>query len=195
MTVWDLRSRPAPAADANVVRDAAWVRLVLLVAVGGTASVVGGGHDALYLLIDLVWIPWATVVLLAADVPGRRVALLGGPLGDVAGLVAVQLVAPESARGVLFGYLVVVTFATFTAGRVLAASLGATTVAVSLAVAEADHLDRTDLVPFTLALTAVILLARRSLLVHALASARAEGLQTKAAVNLATADGAEVVPS
>jgi PAS domain S-box-containing protein len=193
MTVWDLRSRPAPAADANVVRAAAWVRLVLLVAVAGTASVVESGHDSLFLLVDLVWIPWATVVLLAADLPGRRLALLGGPLGDVAGLVAVQLVVPESARGVLFGYLVVVTFATFTAGRVLASTLGATTVVVSLLAAEADNLTRTDLVPFTLALTAAILLARRSLSVHALVSARAEGLQTKADVILATAVGAVVV--
>jgi signal transduction histidine kinase len=193
MTVWDLRTRPTPAADANVVRAAAWVRLVVLVAVAGTASLVQNDHDALFLVIDLVWIPWATAVLLAADVPGRRLALLGGPLGDVAGLVLVQLVVPESARGVLFGYLVVVTFATFTAGRVLASTLAATTVVVSLLASEADNLSSTDLVPFALGLTAVILLARRSISVHALVSARAEGLQTKADVILATAVGAVVV--
>jgi PAS domain S-box-containing protein len=66
-------------------------------------------------------------------------------------------------------------------------------VVVSVLASEADNLNGTDLVPFALALTAVILLARRSLSVHALVRARAEGLQTKADVILATAVGAVVV--
>jgi signal transduction histidine kinase len=196
MTVWDVRGRPLLTSDANVVRAAAWARLVVLVAIGMVASLADRGHHGLtWLLLDLVWIPWATAVLLTADIPGRTFALLGGPVGDVAGLLAVQLTVQGAQRGALFGYLVVVTFATFTAGRAFAAALAAATIAMSVlasAVSPSD-LGAGDLLPFSLALLAALGLARRSLTVHALASARAEGLRTKADVILATAVGAVVV--
>jgi len=198
MNAWGNASSPAAAADTQVVRAVAWARVVLLVTVAGAGSFLSSGdQEQVLLVVGLVWVPWATVVLLAADLPDRRLALHGGPLGDIAGLVAVQLAVPEAARGVLFGYLVAVTFAAFTAGRRVAATLAAGTFAVAalpaLHASGAEELTTQDLLPFGLSLVAALLLARRSLLVHALTSARAEGLRTKADVILATAVGGVVV--
>jgi len=195
VTPWHLTQRDL-AGDANVVRAAAWTRLMLLVAAGTAASFVDRpGDDGLFLLIGLAWIPWATVVLLAADLPGRPVALLGGPAGDIAGLAAVQLLVPSAAGEVLFGYLVVVTFAAFTAGRVLATWLACAAIAVSGATAAAHDgaLGSGELVSFSLAVLAALLMVRRSISAQALWSARAQGLRTKADVILATAVGGVVV--
>jgi PAS domain S-box-containing protein len=188
----------SPSPDAHVVRAAAWSRVVLLVAAAAVGSLVDiGAPDRAMLLVDLVWIPWATVVLLAADQPDRRLALVGGPVGDILGLVALQALVPGAARGVLFGYLVTVTVAAFTAGRVVAATLAtATMVAAAVPGMHAggsEHLGTPDLLPFGLALVAALVLARRSVSVHALTRARAVGLRTKADVILATAVGGVVV--
>ena len=106
MSAWGTASSPAATADSQVVRAVAWARVVLLVTVAGVGSfLTSGDQEQVLLVVGLVWVPWATVVLLAADLPDRRLALHGGPLGDIAGLVAVQLVVPEASPGVLFGYL------------------------------------------------------------------------------------------
>lgn len=204
MTVWEGVRRLGPAreesADAKAVRIVAWLRLCVVVAVaaGGSFAVPGTDrHEGLYLLVGLLWAPWACVVLLAADDPGRRLALVGGPVGDVIALFAVQTAAPAAGRAVLFGYLVTVAFAAFTAGRTVATGLAASAVGLALlatATADADQrLTTGDLLAFSGALAALVLLARRSVSVHALVTARAEGLRTKAEVILATVVGGVVV--
>jgi PAS domain S-box-containing protein len=204
MTVWPGVRRLGPAreesADAKAVRIVAWLRLCVVVAVAaaGSFAVPGtGDHEGLYLLVGLLWAPWACVVLLAADDPGRRLALVGGPVGDVVALFTVQTVAPAAARTVLFGYLVTVAFAAFTAGRTVATGLAASAVGLALVATslapEDQRLGTGDLLAFAGALAALLLLARRSVSVHALVSARAEGLRTKAEVILATVVGGVVV--
>lgn len=185
--------------DAIAVRAAAWLRLVGLVALpaaGSFQSHLSAREEALYLLLGLVWAPWACVVLLAADDPNRRLALRGGPIGDVTALFAVQALLPGTARTVLFGYLVAVVFAGFTAGRTLAGAVAVSSMGLSLLAttqATPDQLGALDLIWFGLSMTALLMLARRSASVHALASARAEGLRTKADVILATVVGGVVV--
>jgi PAS domain S-box-containing protein len=186
--------------DTRAVRTVAWFRLCVVVAVAAGGSFVtpgAGTHEGLFLLIGLAWAPWACVVLLAADEPDRRLALVGGPVGDAVALFAIQALAPMAGRAVLFGYLVTVAFAAFTAGRTLATALAASTFGLSLLASAlasgGDRLDAVDLVSFAGALVALLLLVRRSVFVHALVSARAEGLRTKADVILATVVGGVVV--
>ncbi len=175
----------------------AWLRLCVVVGVAAAGSFKPGSHAAVFLLIGLLWIPWACVVLLAADDADRRLARVGGPVGDVVALFTVHVTDSAAARAVLFGYLVVIVFAAFTAGRALATALAAAAVGLSLAASVSappgQQLGQDDLLPFASALVAVLLLARRSLSVHELVRARAEGLRTKADVILATVVGGVVV--
>ena len=196
MSVTDLDRHATVASDAKAMRTVAWARVILVAVLAGVGSFLDH-HDGLFLLIGLVWVPWSAAVLLAADDEVRLLARVGGPLGDVAALFAVQLLAPQAQHAVLFGYLVTVVFTTFTAGRVLAGALAAAALTLSLVASSQapsdERLTSAEVLPFAGALVAVLLLARRSLSVHARVSARAEGLRTKADVILATVVGGVVV--
>src|SRR5581483_2040150 len=87
-------------------------------------------------VLGLVGVPWATLVLFAADRPGSPWAVVGGPAGDLAALFAVHWSVPAAADAVLVGYVVVVAFAGYTAGRTVAGPLAVA--AVLLAVAAED---------------------------------------------------------
>src|SRR5437868_14400084 len=114
------RAMPRQASDATAVRVAARVRAAAAVIVAATGSFLPHLHGrsaALFVLLSLVWVPLASAVLFAADRPGSRFALYGGPIGDVAVLFAVQTLLQGSGEAVRPGYLVVVLFVAYTAGR------------------------------------------------------------------------------
>ena len=179
----------AAAADAKVVRSVAWLRIAVISTAAACGSLVDNDLGTLFLVLGLIWLPWATVVLLASDRAESRVALIGGPVGDTAALFAVQAMAPGAGPAVLFGYLIVVAFAAFTAGRGWAEAVALGTLVLALIASP----QTSDVLPFAGALMGILLLARRSVSVHALASARADGLATKADVILATVVGGVVV--
>src|SRR6266508_1033507 len=100
------------------VRFTACLRLGLVLGVAAIGSY--GEHSSsarsLFVVLGLLGVPWATMVLFAADRPGSWWAVLGGPAGDALGLFAVHSLVPEAASAVLLGYLVVVAFAAYTTG-------------------------------------------------------------------------------
>src|SRR5581483_5556073 len=125
-------------ADMPAVRCAAVLRLALIL--GAVTAGSFGDHSGparnLFVVLGLVGVPWATLVLFAADRPGSPWAVVGGPAGDLAALFAVHWSVPAAADAVLVGYVVVVAFAGYTAGRTVAGPLAVA--AVLLAVAAED---------------------------------------------------------
>ncbi|MDQ2825348.1 MAG: PAS domain-containing sensor histidine kinase, partial [Actinomycetota bacterium] len=96
-------------ADLAAVRGVAVVRF--MVAVTATvvglvgAGVIGAGGwgrrvTVLYLLVGVVWLPWTALLVATSARPGRsdraRLALFGGPVGDVAVVFAAQSLAPRA---------------------------------------------------------------------------------------------------
>ncbi|MEA3054670.1 MAG: hypothetical protein QOD30_102, partial [Actinomycetota bacterium] len=166
--------------DALTVSAVAWTRVVLATAVAAAGSIpdtLSDRHRALYLLAGLVWVPWSVVVLFASETPGRRVALVGGPLSDLVVLFACQALAPGAAEAVLSGYLVVVAFAAYTLGRRVAGALagGALTLTL-LAWALADDADRIPagvIAMFAVSSVAIVVLIQRTSLLQAREAQRA----------------------
>ena len=155
------------------------------------------GRAALFLVLGLAWVPWASVVLFAADRPGHRLALEGGPAGDLLALFAVQSLAPGAKEVVLLGYLVVLAFAIYTAGRSFAALLAAGVMAFTLAsqsfAPAAGRLGTAVLAPFSAAVVALLFLFERTAKLQARALARYERLQSKSDTILAHVADAVVV--
>jgi PAS domain S-box-containing protein len=186
------RAMPRPASDATAVRVAARVRAAVAVAVAATGSFlphVHGRTAALFVLLSLLWVPLASAVLFAADRPGNRFALYAGPIGDVAVLFAVQTLFQDSGEAVLLGYLVVVLFVAYTAGRtpatLLAVGVLVLTVTGNTVVDPAYRLNLAALVPFTASLLALVLLQERLVLREARATARSQRLEGKSEAILA----------
>src|SRR5581483_7475988 len=79
--------------DALAVTVVAWVRVGVAIAAAAAGAV---PHDlshratVLFVVLGLVWVPWAIVVLFASERPGNAWALVGGPVGDGAALFAVE---------------------------------------------------------------------------------------------------------
>jgi len=194
------RAMPRPASDATAVRVAARVRAAVAVAVAATGSFlphVHGRSSALFVLLSLVWVPLASAVLFAADRPGSRFALYAGPIGDVAVLFAVQALLQHSGEAVLLGYVVVVLFMAYTAGRtpatLLAVGVLGLTVTGNAVVDAADRLNLATLVPFTASLLALVLLQERLISQEARATARSQRLEGKSEAILARVADAVLV--
>jgi PAS domain S-box-containing protein len=178
-------------ADMPAVRVTACVRLGLVLGVAWAGSYGEHAPDTrtLLLLLGLVGIPWATLVLFAAETAGSPWAVLGGPAGDALALFAVDALIPDAATAALLGYLVVVAFAAYTAGRTVAGPLAAVSL-VLVAAAEGlrsgpDSLDPGALIAFTGALGALVFLLDRTAALQQLASARFSRLEGKAEAILA----------
>jgi signal transduction histidine kinase len=192
--------RMPESADALAVRSVAVVRVGIAVTVAATGSFLpemAGKRATLLLLLGLAWVPWATVVLFASDRAGHPVAVFGGPAGDLLAMFAVQSLAPSANEAALLGYLVVIAFAVYTAGRSYAALLGAGAIALSLvaqsAVPASERLDNTMLVPFSAAIVALVFLLDRTATLQARATIRYQHLQSKSDTILAhVADGVMV---
>jgi PAS domain S-box-containing protein len=173
------------------VRFAACLRLglVLGVAAIGSYGEHSGSTRSLFVVLGLLGVPWATMVLFAADRPGSWWAVLGGPVGDALGLFAVHWMVPDAANAVLPGYLVVVAFAAYTAGRTVAGPLAGLSLVLVLA-AEGFHsdpagIDSGVLVAFFAALLALVFLLDRTVALQLRASARSTRLEGKADAILA----------
>src|SRR4051812_24122150 len=106
--------------DSSAVRVVAALRVVVLLGIAGIGSFTAAAHgdtaDVL-LVIGLLGVPWSTIVFFCADRPDNRVALYGGPIGDLLLLFSVQALLPSAIEPVLPGYLVLVVFSVYTAGR------------------------------------------------------------------------------
>jgi PAS domain S-box-containing protein len=186
--------------DTPVVRAAAAVRILLAVATAAVGSFLphlSGRTTAFFLVLELGWLPYATAVFFAAARPGNPVATVGGPVGDVAILFAVQVLLPASREAVLLGYIVVVIFGIFTAGRRVAGLLAAEAIAVSVAaqllVPKGDRLSALELVPFSAAVLALLFMLERSAARQAASEELVARLQSKSDTILAHVADAVVV--
>ncbi|MDP1807805.1 MAG: ATP-binding protein, partial [Acidimicrobiales bacterium] len=145
-----------------------------------------------FLVIGLLWVPWASVVLLAADNPTNRLGVLGGPAGDLLVLFAVQLLAPGIATAALPGYVAVIAFAAYTAGRRFASCLAATALTFTVAAQQLDPASSIDSSAAALGavLVALVVLLDRTASVQRRAVARSNRLEGRSDAILANiADG------
>lgn len=159
-----------------------------------------GRRGALMLLIGLVWVPWATVVFFASDRDDNPVAVYGGPVSDLAAMFAIQSLAPSANEAALLGYLVVIAFAVYTAGRSFAGFLGAGAIVLSFIaqslVPDAKQLENAVLLAFSAAILALVFLLDRTATLQARATRRYEHLQSKSDTILEhVADGVMVTDS
>ena len=173
--------------DAPALRVAAGIRLAVLVGIAATGSFLPGmtgRRAALLLLLGLVWVPWATALLFASEGQASRWVAVGGPLGDVLLLAVTQWAVPSADAGILLGYLVVVAFTLYTAGPRIAAVAGSGAIAgvvVSQDLAPpADRPGLGQLVPFIVAVVALISVLERTLVLQTRASRRYQRLESKA---------------
>lgn len=185
------RSEP----DALALRVVARIRVAVAIGVAATGSFlpdVSGRRAWLFLAIGLLWVPWASVVLLAADSPTNRVAVLGGPVGDLLVLFAVQFLAPGIATAALPGYVAVVAFAAYTAGRRFASYLAAAALTFTVAAQQLDPASNIDGSAAALGavLVALVLLLDRTASVQRREVARSNRLEGRSDAILANiADG------
>ena len=196
-------ARAAPLArssDATPVRIAAGGRIVLAVALAASGSFVphlSGRGDAFFLVVELAWVPYATAVFLASARPSNPLVRLGGPVGDMAVLFALQVLIPWAAAVSLIGYFVVVTFGVFTLGRRAAATLAVGSVVLSVLaqplVPQGDRLSPVELIPFSAGVLALLFILEGSANRQAATVALAERLQSKADTILANVADAVLV--
>lgn len=182
--------------DVTAVRVVARIRVAVAIGVAATGSFLphlSGRQEWLFLVIGLLWVPWAGVVLLAADSPTSRLGLLGGPVGDLLALFAVQVLAPGIAAAALPGYVAVVAFAAYTGGRGFASLLaaGALTLTVAaLRFAPSSELDGSAAALLGGVLAALVLLLDRTASMRRQEVARSTRLEGRSAAILAhVADG------
>ena len=201
----DIASWAAPAArpaDTTAVRIAAGLRIVVAVSVAAAGSFTShAGHrsTAFFLLAALVWVPWATTVLLASARPDNPLAVDGGPLCDLAVLFALEVLVQGAGDAVLLGYLAVVAFGVSTVPRRVAAILAATAIALAAVsqalVPQGDRLPSWGLVPFSAAVLALLFVLERTAARQAQTEARVERLQSRSDTILAHVADAVVVTS
>ncbi|HZU79785.1 MAG TPA: PAS domain-containing sensor histidine kinase [Acidimicrobiales bacterium] len=181
-----------PPTDAAPVRIAAGARIVLAVVLGAVGSFVPGlrgRSDAFYLLVELVYLPYVTALFFASARPGNKLVLVGGPFGDLSLLFALQVLVAGAGGAALVGYLVVVTFAVFTVGRrtaaVFAAQAIVLTLVAQLLVPESRRLSALDLLPYSVAVLALLFMIDRSATRQAAFEAQAARLRSRADTILA----------
>jgi PAS domain S-box-containing protein len=182
--------------DALALRVVARVRVAVAIGVAATGSFLphlSGRRAWLFLAIGLLWVPWASVVLLAADNPTSRIALVGGPVGDLLVLFTVQLLAPGVATAALPGVVAVVAFAAYTAGRRFASCLAAAALTFTVAaphLAPSSGLDGSAAALLGAVLIALVVLLDRTASVQRREVARSNRLEGRSDAILANiADG------
>lgn len=178
--------------DSSAVRVVALARVAALLAVAGVGSFTASAHGrvaALMLIIGLAGVPWATVVFFGADRPDNRLAVYGGPLGDLLVLFAVQALLPGSAEAVLPGYLVLVAFTVYTAGQSFAGVIvagGVTLTLIAHAISPTESTLRTAVtVPFAIGVIALLVLVERTTLLQVRATTTSDRLRGRADTVLA----------
>jgi PAS domain S-box-containing protein len=185
--------------DAPLVRVVARIRVAVAIGLAATGSFLphlAGRGEWLFLVIGLLWVPWAGVVLLAVDSPSNRLGLLGGPIGDIVVLFAVQVLTPGMANAVLPGYAAVIAFAAYSGGRSFASVLAAGALTFALAahqLSPATPFDNGAAALLGAVLVALVLLLDRTANMQQLAQARSARLEGKSDAILAhVADGVVV---
>lgn len=196
-----LRPRPVAGAgrnepDALALRVVARIRVALAIALAAAGSFLpemSGRREWLFLVVGLLWIPWASIVLLAADSATSRLTLLGGPLGDLLVLFAMQVLTPGVATAALPGYVAVVAFAAYTGGRTFASLLAAGAMTLTLAaqqLAPTADLDSSAAALLGVVLVGLVLLLDRTANVQRQEVARSNRLEGRSDAILANiADG------
>jgi len=192
--------RSPSSGDMLALRVVATLRVVAAITIAAAGSYLAESHGhkaALLLIIGLVGVPWATVVMLNSDSSDNRIARLGGPVGDLLALFAVQTLVPSAAETVLLGYLVVVAFTAYTAGRGFATLIVVGAVAAALGgniiTPTSTHLHTSAILPFLIAQVALLGLIDRTRLLQARATTTSARLQTRADTIVAHVADAVVV--
>ena len=185
--------------DALAVRVVARIRVAVAIGVAATGSFlphVSGRQAWLFLAMGLLWVPWASVVLLAADDPTSRLGLLGGPVADLLVLFAMQVLAPGLATAALPGYVAVVAFAAYAGGRAFASCLAAGALTFTVAahqLAPSSGLDGSAAALLGAVLVALVLLLDRTTSIQRREVARSNRLAGRSDAILANiADGVVV---
>ena len=174
-------------ADVLAVRVVAVARLLVLLTLATVGSFTGPQHGrpaTLLVLVGLAGIPWATAVLFASDRADRRLAIYGGPLGDLLLLFAVHLLTTDATLTVLSGYLAVVAFAVYTGGRRFAGVVVATAIVLTMLAhawrPAAAPLPTTTTLPLAAGLFAVLFLVDRTTVLQERAVASSARFRTRA---------------
>jgi signal transduction histidine kinase len=190
--------------DAVAVRVAARVRVgvaVVVAAAGSFLPDVTGRRATLFLVLGLVWLPWACVVLFAADGLRSRVALVGGPAGDLLALFAFHALEETSGTAPFVGYVAIVAFAAYTGGRTIGVLLGGLAMALSLVAGDIaassaggrDGVEPAAVVLLGAALAAVVVLLDRTAILQRRSEAHREHIQVKSDVILSRVADAVIV--
>ena len=174
-------------ADILAVRVVAVVRLLALLTLATVGSFTGPLHGrpaTLLVLVGLAGVPWATAVLFASDRADKRLAIYGGPFGDLLLLFAVHLLATDATLTVLSGYLAVVAFSVYTGGRRFAGTVVATALILTMLAhalrPEDAPLPTTTTLPLTAGLLAVLFLVDRTTVLQERAVASSARFRTRA---------------
>ena len=173
--------------DSTAVRVVAVLRVAALLAVAGIGSFVAASHGNvahLLLLIGLIGVPWSTIVFFCADRPDNRIALYGGPLGDLLLLFAVQAVLDGAVEPVLPGYLVLVAFTVYTVGRSFATVIVTGAITLTLVAHQIgpgkQHLHTSITLPLFVGVIALLFLLDRTTALQEQATAASERLRGRA---------------
>ena len=173
--------------DSSAVRVVSVLRVATLLSVAGIGSFIADSHGRvahLLLVIGLAGVPWATIVFFCADRPDNRIALYGGPIGDLAVLFAVQAIVDGAVEPVLPGYLVLVAFTVYTVGRSFAALIVTGAIALTLVAHEIgpgeQRLHTSITLPLFVGVIAVLFLVERTTVLQEKATAASERLQGRA---------------
>lgn len=173
--------------DSSAVRVVAVLRVAVLLGVAGIGSFTAEshGHTAhLLLLIGLVAVPWSTIVFFCADRPDNRIALYGGPIGDLLVLFAAQAILDGAVEPVLPGYLVLVAFTVYTVGRSFATLIVTGAIALTLVAHEVgpgeQRLHTSITLPLFVGVIALLFLVERTTVLQEKATAASERLQGRA---------------
>ena len=185
------------------------VAAVLLVARGrvllATGLVLGatllgdhdGGADALLGIAGYLWVPFASILALAASVRTVRTVRIVGAVGDLGMLFALHQLVDGAATVVLAGYSLVVVMSAYTGGRQFGLLLGGAAMGLVL-LAEygaepAQRLDGSVVAMFGVTLSFLLVVVDRAASEQRRAEARSAHLATKAEAILArVADGVVV---
>ena len=173
--------------DSSAVRVVAALRVAALLSVAAIGSFTAGAHGRvahLLLVIGLLGVPWSTIVFFCADRPDNRIALYGGPVGDLLTLFAVQAILDSAVEPVLPGYLVLVAFTVYTVGRSFATLVVTGAIALTLVAHEIgpgqQQLHSSITAPLFIGVIAVLFLVERTTVLQEQATATSERLQGRA---------------
>ena len=177
--------------DLVAVRAAALVRVGLAIGAGMLGSSLPHLEpraEAFFLLVGLVWLPWACIMLLAGDGRGQ-LAVQGGPLSDCLVVFAAQCLLPTAGTVLLLAQVLVVCFAASIwparpTWLLAVVSISLTLFAQTL-VPAADRLDVSLLVLFGVVLGAVVVLVNRIVSRQGMAAQSSSRMRAKADTILA----------